>query len=74
MVGAARTRWHPPPELVGRLNAEVNRVIGTPEVREFLLREGAVPTPMTPAQFGAVIASDIPRWQAIARRQSIQPE
>lgn len=63
-----------PPELVGRLNAEVNRVIGTPEVREFLLREGAVPTPMTPAQFGAVIASDIPRWQAIARRQSIQPE
>ena len=63
-----------PPDVVSRLNAEVNKVITTPEFREFLLREGALPSPISAAQFAGVIAADIARWQAIARRQSIQPE
>jgi tripartite-type tricarboxylate transporter receptor subunit TctC len=60
-----------PPEIVNRLNAEINKVITSPELKEFFLKEGAEVTPSTPAQFAAQIAADIPRWQKIAKQQSI---
>jgi len=63
-----------PPEIVARLNAEVNKVLASPEFKEFLLKEGALPAPMTPAQFAATIAADIPRWQKLAKQQNIVPE
>jgi tripartite-type tricarboxylate transporter receptor subunit TctC len=63
-----------PAEVVQRLNAEVNKAIQTPELKAAFLKEGAVATPLTPAQFGAVIASDIPRWQKVARQQNITAE
>ena len=63
-----------PPEIVTRLNAEVNKILATPEYKEFLLKEGALPAPATPAQFAATIASDIPRWKKLAQQQNIKPE
>jgi len=63
-----------PPEIVARLNAEVNKVLATPEYKEFLLKEGALPAPATPAQFAATIAADIPRWKKLAQQQNIKPE
>ena len=63
-----------PAEVVQRLNAEVNKAVQTPELKAAFLKEGAVATPMTPQQFGAVIASDIPRWQKVARQQNIVAE
>jgi tripartite-type tricarboxylate transporter receptor subunit TctC len=63
-----------PHDIVNRLNAEVNKVLATAEFKDFLLKEGAIPAPMTPAQFAATIASDIPRWRALAKQQNIQPE
>ncbi|MGZ5272180.1 MAG: tripartite tricarboxylate transporter substrate binding protein, partial [Ramlibacter sp.] len=48
-----------PAEIVARLNTEVNKVLATPEFKDFLLKEGALPAPMTPAQFAATIAADI---------------
>lgn len=63
-----------PPDVVAKLNAEVNKVLGTPEFKEFLLKEGALAAPMTPSQFAAVIAADIPRWRKLAQQQNILPE
>ncbi|WP_295529105.1 tripartite tricarboxylate transporter substrate binding protein [uncultured Pseudacidovorax sp.] len=63
-----------PPDVVSKLNAEVNKVLATPEFKEFLLKEGALAAPMTPAQFAAVIAADIPRWRKLAKQQNILPE
>ena len=63
-----------PPAIVNRLNAEVNKVLATPEFKEFLLKEGALPDPMTPGQFAGVIAADIPRWKKLAEQQHIVPE
>ena len=63
-----------PPEIVNRLNAEVNKVLATPEFKDFLLKEGALPAPMTPAQFAATIAADIPRWKKLAQQQNITAE
>jgi tripartite-type tricarboxylate transporter receptor subunit TctC len=63
-----------PPEIVARLNAEVNKVLATPEFKEFLIKEGALPAPLTAAQFAATIAADIPRWKQLAKLQNILPE
>jgi tripartite-type tricarboxylate transporter receptor subunit TctC len=63
-----------PPQVIARLNAEVNKVLATPEFKEFLLKEGALPAPATAAQFAATIAADIPRWKKLAQQQNIIPE
>ncbi len=63
-----------PPEIVARLNAEVNKVLATAEFKDFLLKEGALPAPATAAQFAAIIAADIPRWKKLAKLQNILPE
>lgn len=62
------------PEIVSRLNTEINKILNNPEIKESFLREGAEPTPISSAQFAAVIASDVPRWQKIAKQQAIVAE
>ncbi len=63
-----------PAEVIKRLNAEVNAITASAEFKEFLLKEGALPNPVSPAQFAATIAADIPRWQKLAKQQNILPE
>lgn len=70
LLAPART----PAQIVNRLNAEVNKVISSPELKEFFLKEGALVNPSSPAQFAATIAADVPRWKAVARQQSIKVE
>jgi tripartite-type tricarboxylate transporter receptor subunit TctC len=60
-----------PPEVVGRLNGAVNAALGKPELAANFLKEGAIATPLTPAQFGAVIVEDIERWKKLAKQQNI---
>lgn len=63
-----------PAAIVNQLNAAVNKVLAAPETKAAFLKEGAVAAPISPAQFAAVIASDIPRWQKIAKQQNISAE
>ena len=63
-----------PPEIVAKLNAEVNKVLATPEFKEFLLKEGAEPSPLAPAAFGALIATEIDRWKRVAKAANIRSE
>lgn len=60
-----------PADVVNRLNAEINKILATAEMKEFFLREGAESTVVSPAQFAALIASDIARYQQVAKRASI---
>ncbi|MEO8101162.1 MAG: tripartite tricarboxylate transporter substrate-binding protein [Betaproteobacteria bacterium] len=60
-----------PPAAVNRLNAEVNKILATAEMKEFFLREGAEPAIASSAQFAALIAADIARYQQIAKLASI---
>ena len=60
-----------PPDVVNRLNAEINKILATAEMKEFFLREGAESTVVSPAQFAALIASDIARYQQVAKRALI---
>jgi tripartite-type tricarboxylate transporter receptor subunit TctC len=63
-----------PPDVVAKLNAEVNKILASAEYKDFLLKEGALPAPVTPAQFAATIAADIPRWKKLAKQQNIIAE
>ena len=53
------------PDLLARLNADVNAAMALPEVRENLLKQGLIPTTSTPQELAALIKSDVPRWAKV---------
>jgi len=61
-----------PPEIVARLNQEVNKALALEEVRTRLATEGAEPTPATPQAFGQLIAREIPRWDKVVKAARIR--
>ena len=63
-----------PPEVVNRLNTEVNKILASPEMKDFFLREGAEPSIVSPVQFATVIARDIAQFQKIAKQASIKAD
>ncbi len=63
LLGPAGT----PPEIVGRLNAEVNKILALPDVRERLAGIGADPIGGTPQQFGALVQSEIAKYAEVIK-------
>jgi len=53
------------PELVSKLNADVNEVMGLPQVQANLLKQGLLPTTSTPQALGELIKSDEARWAKV---------
>lgn len=70
IVGPAKM----PPEVVKRLNDEINKALGTPELRQRLSGEALDPMPMTPEQFGRFMQGDIARWWKLAQDRGIKIE
>jgi tripartite-type tricarboxylate transporter receptor subunit TctC len=60
-----------PDAVVNRLNAEINRILATPALKERIAALGGVPAPMSPAEFGAKAAEDSKRFGAIIRERKI---
>lgn len=63
-----------PKDVIVKLNAEVNKALAAPEVREKLTAAGIEPAGGTPAQFSAFIQTEMQRWGQVAQRAGIQPE
>jgi tripartite-type tricarboxylate transporter receptor subunit TctC len=63
-----------PKDVVAKLNAEINRALATDEMKDFLIREGAVPSPMTPEAFDQLLHDDIERWRKVGARSHIRME
>jgi tripartite-type tricarboxylate transporter receptor subunit TctC len=61
-----------PPAVLARLNAEINRIVATPEFRETLTRLGTVPAPGTPEAFAARIAADVAKWKRVVTAGNIK--
>ena len=61
-----------PADVVGRLNREINRILGTAAVRERINALGGVPAPMSPSDFGARAAIDGERFGALIRDRKIK--
>lgn len=60
-----------PAAAVSRVNAEVNRILGSAAMQERITAIGGVPAPMTPTEFGAKAAEDSRRFGAIIRERRI---
>jgi len=58
---------HIPVEIVERINAEVNRALDLPEVRERLKPEGIVPQRLTAKEFTGFVADEVQRWAPVVR-------
>ena len=55
-----------PPEIVAILNKAVNEALKDPEADRAALRAvGGVPKPMTPAEYGKLIADETAKWRKI---------
>jgi tripartite-type tricarboxylate transporter receptor subunit TctC len=54
-------------EVVGALNAELNAVMKSDDVKAFMLQEGARATPSTPAAFDKHLHAELARWRDLVR-------
>ncbi len=60
-----------PPSILGRLNREINASLGLQAVDAQIVALGAEPSPMTPAQFAAMMDADSRRYGAVIRERKI---
>jgi tripartite-type tricarboxylate transporter receptor subunit TctC len=51
-----------PPEVIARLNAEIAKVMQTPEMKKLLIAQGVEARTSTPEQFGNLIRSETAKW------------
>jgi tripartite-type tricarboxylate transporter receptor subunit TctC len=70
IVGPAKL----PEAITRKLNAEINKVIASPELRDTFAAEALNVMPMTPPQFGKYIADEIAHWTAVAHASKIEAE
>jgi tripartite-type tricarboxylate transporter receptor subunit TctC len=70
MLGPAKMN----PDIVQRLSREVVAAINAKDVNDRMLNEGTVPTPSSPEEFAAYIASEIKKWGVVIRGANIRVE
>jgi tripartite-type tricarboxylate transporter receptor subunit TctC len=56
-----------PKPVVEKLNAEINKVINRPDVKEAWQKQGAVPLVMNPAEFDKYLRADIEKWARVVK-------
>ena len=61
-----------PRGVVDRLNAEVNRALGTPEMKERLAAAGAEPGGGPPAELGQLVAAEVAKWTRLVRERNLR--
>ncbi|MCC7182957.1 MAG: hypothetical protein IT509_05235 [Rhodocyclaceae bacterium] len=71
MAGLPGARRHAEGNLQ-RLNAEINKILQMPDVREKLAAAALEPGGGTPEQFGAVIKADLARWPAVVKKAGVK--
>jgi tripartite-type tricarboxylate transporter receptor subunit TctC len=54
-----------PREIIDKVNAEVNRALADPKIRERLAELGGKPIAGTPEDFGKVIAAETAKWEKV---------
>jgi tripartite-type tricarboxylate transporter receptor subunit TctC len=79
--GYATTTWYGAlapantrPAVVQKLNAEIKKTLGAPEVGEHMAKDGAEPVGNTPAQFHEFLAAEITKWRELVRHANVRLE
>ena len=63
-----------PRPVVERLNAEINKILVTDEIKKRFADFGAEPTPATPEAFTAMFKAEIARWVKVVKEANIKAE
>jgi tripartite-type tricarboxylate transporter receptor subunit TctC len=63
-----------PPEVVYRLNEEVNAILAAPKAKSRFADLNAVALPGTPAEFGKLIADETAKWGEVIWTANIRAE
>ena len=63
-----------PPEIVDKLNHAVNATLADPKVQARLADLGGEVMPMTPAEFGTMVANETEKWGKVIRAAGIKAE
>jgi tripartite-type tricarboxylate transporter receptor subunit TctC len=63
-----------PPEIVGKLNAAVNAVLANPKLKDRFHDLGGEPMPMSPAEFGKLIADETAKWAKVVKSAGLKVE
>jgi tripartite-type tricarboxylate transporter receptor subunit TctC len=63
-----------PPEIVDKLNAAVNAVLATPALKERFHDLGGDPMPMSPAEFGKLVADETVKWAKVVKFAGVKVE
>jgi tripartite-type tricarboxylate transporter receptor subunit TctC len=63
-----------PREIIEKVNAEVNRALADPKMRERLAELGGLPIPGTPEDFGKVIRDETAKWEKVVNSSGAKVE
>jgi tripartite-type tricarboxylate transporter receptor subunit TctC len=63
-----------PPEIITRLNHEINAGLADPTVKSRLAELGTIPMIFTAAEFGAYVATESEKWAKVIQFAGIKPE
>ena len=63
-----------PPEVIQRLNREINKVLVLPATKARYAEVGAEPVPMSPAEFKAAVKAESQRFGGIVKERRITPD
>jgi tripartite-type tricarboxylate transporter receptor subunit TctC len=60
-----------PPEIIERLNRQINAALADPKIKGRLADLGSIPTPMSPADFKKLIVAETEKWAKVIRTANI---
>ncbi len=63
-----------PRDIVAQLNRESVRIVESPEMRDYLVREGSEPVGGSPEDFAAYFKSEISKWARVIRDAGIKQD
>ena len=70
-VGAPKNT---PAEIIDKLNKEINAGLADPKIKARLADLGGTCLPVSPADFGKLIADETEKWGKVIRAANIKPE
>ena len=63
-----------PADVVAKLNAEINKALGSEEMKRFLEGEGAEAAAMSSQAFRDLIEAEVKRWDKVAKEANIRAD
>jgi tripartite-type tricarboxylate transporter receptor subunit TctC len=63
-----------PRPIIDKMNAEIKKALGTPEIKAFCLREALDPVASSPDELSALLKREIPKYAKVIKQAKIRVE